>query len=125
MLSAIPNSNELDFWYADVGSGRQQWFIPNFKNEQVASPGYDKKYKDQAINNLHQALSLIDISKVETKFKGAELGNDFVFNALPFTFWVDSGEGKSESWGSSLLSIKTHFGFYVQPDTLLQGAELS
>lgn len=38
ILSAIPNSNKLDFWFADDGSGRQQWFIPDFKKKPSYTP---------------------------------------------------------------------------------------
>jgi hypothetical protein len=79
---------------------------------------FDQKYKEQSIKNLDQALSLIDFSKVETHVKGSDLGNDSIINALPFNFWVSSGEGKSNTWGSSLLSIKTHFGYYVKTSSL-------
>lgn len=118
-LSAVPNSNQVDFWYADDGSGRQQWYIPNFKNEVKAEAKkiYDTTYKDQAIKNLDKALSLIDFSKVKIAFEGSELGDDSIFNALPFTFWVSSEEGKSKDWGSSLLSLKTHFNYYVKPNS--------
>ena len=33
LLSAIPDSNQLDFWFADDGSGSQQWYIPDFKKK--------------------------------------------------------------------------------------------
>ena len=59
----------------------------------------------------------IDFSKVKIAFEGSKLGDDSIFNALPFKFWVSGEEGKSESWGSALLSLKTHFGYYVDPNS--------
>jgi hypothetical protein len=78
----------------------------------------DRKFKDQSVKNLDQALTLIDFSKVETLIKGSDLGNDSIFNALPFNFWVPAGEGKSKTWGSSLLSIRTHFGYFVETTSM-------
>jgi hypothetical protein len=68
---------------------------------------------------------LIDFSKVATQVSGSELGDDSIFNALPFQFWVSSEEGKSETWGSAILSIKTHFGFFVKSDSPSQGSKVS
>lgn len=70
-------------------------------------------------------MSLIDFSKVKAEVTGSELGDDSIFNALSFKFWVSSEEGKSESWGSALLSIKTHFGFYVQTGSPSEGSKVS
>ena len=33
LLSVIPDSNQIDFWFADDGSGSQQWYIPDFKKK--------------------------------------------------------------------------------------------
>lgn len=68
---------------------------------------------------------MIDFSKVATEVTGSELGDDSIFNALPFKFWVSSEEGKSDSWGSALLSLKTHFGFYVKTNSPTQGSKVS